>query len=151
MTQAIDFAIEKIHPNVLQYTSDQRDHAAITAGRRSRRSQLLEQPRPHGVPGRTTNTVFMIAESGQYLANGYMWIPKGTPHPVLAQIFVNWRLSDEVQFPDGELGPRAWAWAELKEGILGESYADLVPEWFAEDYFSYYPTVEQLETPVQVD
>ena len=45
------------------------------------------------------NTAFMLAKSGQYLVNGYMWIPKGTPHPILAQIFVDWRLSDEVQFP----------------------------------------------------
>jgi spermidine/putrescine-binding protein len=92
------------------------------------------------------NTAFMIAESGQFLANGYMWIPKGTPHPVLAQIFVNWRLSDEAQFPPESWGLEPGPWAELNEGIIGESYAELVPEWFAEDYFTYYPTVEQLTT-----
>ena len=36
--------------------------------------------------------------------------------------------------------------AELNEGVIGESYAELVPEWFAEDYFNYYPTTEQLTT-----
>ena len=92
------------------------------------------------------NTAFMIAESGQYLANGVMWIPKGAPHPVLAQIFVNWRLSDEAQFPPDSWGLEHGPWAELNEGILGESYADLIPEWFAEDYFNYYPTTEQLST-----
>jgi hypothetical protein len=75
-----------------------------------------------------------------------MWIPKGSQHPVLAQIFVNWRLSDDVQFPAESWGLEPGPWAELNEGVLGESYADLVPEWFAEDYFNYYPTVEQLTT-----
>ena len=36
-----------------------------------------------------------------------MWIPKDAPHPVLAQIFIDWRLSDEVQFPAGQLGYHA--------------------------------------------
>ena len=85
----------------------------------------------------------MLAKSGQYLVNGYMWIPKTAPHPVFAQIFIDWRLSDEVQFPPESWGISPGAWAELQEGILGESYADLVPDWFPE-YFSYYPTVEQL-------
>ena len=71
-----------------------------------------------------TNTAFMIAESGQYLANGFMWIPKGAPHPVLAQIFVNWRLSDDVQFPAESWGLEPGPWAELQEGFLGESYTE---------------------------
>jgi spermidine/putrescine-binding protein len=146
MTQAIDFAIEEIHPNVLQYTTD---------------SATMQQLLRNGVVDAVgfwnslarmeflngqANTAFMLAESGQFLANGYMWITKGTPHPVLAQIFVDWRLSDEVQFPPDSWGLEHGPWAELNEGILGESYADLVPEWFAADYFSYYPTVEQLTT-----
>ena len=144
MTEAIDFFIERIHPNVLQYTSDSATMQQLLRGgvvdavgfwNSLARMEFLDGQ---------TNTVFMIAESGQYLANGYMWIPKGTPHPVLAQIFVNWRLSDEVQFPPESWGLEPGPWAELNEGIIGESYADLVPEWFAEDYFTYYPTVEQL-------
>jgi spermidine/putrescine-binding protein len=146
MTQAIDFAIEQIHPNVLQYTTD---------------SATMQQLLRNGVVDAVgfwnslarmeflngqANTAFMIAASGQYLANGYMWITKGTPHPVLAQIFVDWRLSDEVQFPPDSWGLEHGPWAELNEGILGESYADLVPEWFAADYSSYYPTIEQLTT-----
>ena len=47
-----------------------------------------------------------------YPANGYLWIPKNAPHPVLAQIFINWRLAKDVQFPN------AWPinhgqWSEL--------------------------------------
>ena len=146
MTEAIDFAIQKIHPNVLQYTTDNATMQQLL------RNGVVDAvgfwnslARMEFLSGQT-NTAFMIAESGQYLANGYMWIPKGAPHPVLAQIFINWRLSDEVQFPAESWGLEPGPWAELNEGIIGETYAELVPEWFAEDYFSYYPTVEQLET-----
>ena len=146
MTEAIDFAIQKVHPNVLQYTTDQATMQQLL------RNGVVDAvgfwnslARMEFLNGEE-NTAFMIAESGQYLANGYMWIPKGAQHPVLAQIFINWRLSDEVQFPAESWGLEPGPWAELNEGIIGESYAELVPEWFVEDYFSYYPTVEQLET-----
>jgi spermidine/putrescine-binding protein len=146
MTEAIDFAIERIHPNVLQYTTDSATmQQLLRAGVVDAVGFWNSLARMEFLSGQT-NTAFMIAESGQYLVNGYMWIPKGTPHPVLAQIFVDWRLSDAAQFPPESWGLENGPWAELNEGILGESYADLVPEWFAEDYFSYYPTVEQLET-----
>ncbi len=146
MQAAIDFAVEKIHPNVLQYAAD---------------SATIQQLMRNGVVdaalfwnslarmeflGGETDTAFMIAESGQYLANGYMWIPKNAPHPVLAQIFVNWRLSDEAQFPPESWGLEHGPWAELNEGLLGPSYEGLIPEWFADEYFNYYPTIEQLET-----
>lgn len=146
MTEAIDFMIEGIHPNVLQYTTDSATMQQLL------RSGVVDAvgfwnslARMEFLNGQQ-NTAFMIAESGQYLANGMMWIPKGAPHPVLAQIFVNWRLSDEAQFPPESWGLEPGPWAELNEGILGESYADLVPEWFAENYFDYYPTIEQLTT-----
>jgi spermidine/putrescine-binding protein len=146
MKQTIDFAIQKIHPNVLQYTTD---------------SATMQQLLRNGVVdavgfwnslarleflGGQPNTAFMLAKSGQYLVNGYMWIPKSAPHPVLAQVFVNWRLNDNVQFPDESWNIEHGAWAELQEGILGESYnkPDLIPDWFAKDYFSYYPTIDQL-------
>jgi spermidine/putrescine-binding protein len=146
MTEAIDFAIQKIHPNVLQYTTDSATmQQLLRAGVVDAVGFWNSLARAEFLNGQT-NTALMIAKSGQYLANGFMWITKGAPHPVLAQIFVNWRLSDEVQFPAESWGLDPGPWSELQEGILGESYADLVPEWFAEDYFSFYPTVEQLET-----
>jgi hypothetical protein len=76
---------------------------------------------------------------------GYQWIPKGAAHPVLAQIYINWRLSPSVQFPNDwpiEHSP----WSELQEGFLGPTYVDLVPAWFKEKYFTYYPTLEQMDT-----
>ncbi|MFN8590789.1 MAG: PotD/PotF family extracellular solute-binding protein [Thermomicrobiales bacterium] len=144
MSQAIDFAIQKIHPNVYQYTTDSATmQQFLRAGVVDAVGFWNSLARMEFLSGQQ-NTAFMIAASGQYLVNGYMWITKGTPHPVLAQVFVDWRLSDEVQFPPDSWGLEHGPWAELNEGILGDSYADLIPEWFAADYFTYYPTVEQL-------
>ncbi len=55
-------------------------------------------------------------------------------------------MSDDVQFPAESWGIDHGAWAELQEGMLGESYTDLIPDWFKDDYFDYYPTIEQLQT-----
>jgi spermidine/putrescine-binding protein len=146
MDEAIAFAVERIHPNVLQYTTDSATPQqllrngvvdAIGFWNSMARLEFL---------GGYETTAFLVAESGQYLVNGYMWIPKGTPHPVLAQVFVNWRLGDEAQFPPESWGLEPGPWAELNEGLLGPSYEELIPEWFAEDYFTYYPTLDQLET-----
>lgn len=144
MTQAIDFLIQKVHPNVLQYTTDSSTmQQLLRAGVVDAVGFWNSLARMEFLNGQA-NTAFMLAKSGQYLVNGYMWIPKGTPHPILAQVFVDWRLSDEVQFPPDSWGLEHGPWAELNEGILGESYEGLVPEWFAADYFNYYPTIAQL-------
>ncbi|MCC7023269.1 MAG: extracellular solute-binding protein [Thermomicrobiales bacterium] len=146
MTQAIDFAIQKIHPNVLQYTTDSATmQQLLRAGVVDAVGFWDSLGRMEFLNGQT-NTAFLFAKSGQYLVNGYMWIPKGTQHPVLAQIFADWRLSDEAQFPPESWGLEHGPWAELNEGVLGESYVDLVPDWFKDDYFNFYPTIEQLTT-----
>jgi spermidine/putrescine-binding protein len=146
MTQAIDFAIEKIHPNVLQYTTDSATmQQLLRAGVVDAVGFWNSLGRMEFLNGQP-NTTFLVAKSGQYLVNGFMWITKGAPHPVLAQIFVDWRLSDDVQFPGEDWGIEHGPWAELQEGILGETYDGLIPEWFAADYFNYYPTIEQLTT-----
>ena len=144
MTSAIHFLIQKVHPNVLQYTTDSATmQQLLRAGVVDAVGFWDSLPRMEFLSGQA-DSAFLIAKSGQYLANGYMWIPKGTPHPVLAQIFVNWRLGDEAQFPPDSWGLEHGPWAELNEGIIGESYESLIPEWFAEDYFNFYPTIQQL-------
>jgi spermidine/putrescine-binding protein len=146
MTEAIDFAITDIHPNVLQYTTDSATMQQLLRGGVADATGFWNSLARMEFLSGQTNTAFLVAAGGQYLMNGFMWIPRSAPHPVLAQIFINWRLSDEVQYPPESWGLEPGPWAELNEGPLGESYVDLVPEWFAEDYFDYYPTIEQLTT-----
>ena len=91
----------------------------------------------------------LLLPANIYPANGYMWIPKGAQHPVLAQIFINWRLSPDVQFPNAwpiDHGP----WSELSEGFLGPDYQSQVPDWFKADYFTYYPNLDQIKTQFKV-
>jgi spermidine/putrescine-binding protein len=95
--------------------------------------------------GGNDDAALLIPPTGVYPANGYLWITKGAPHPVLAQIFINWRLSPEVQFPNNwgiENGP----WAELQEGFLGPSYSEeLIPAWIKDNYYDFYPTSQQID------
>jgi spermidine/putrescine-binding protein len=147
MQEVIDFLVEKVHPNALKYTSDfgeaQQLFASgvvdvVTFWNSFARLQYLNGQK---------EAAFLVAASGQYAVNGYMWIPVKPAHPVLAQIFVDWRLSDDAQFPDIESwGITEGAWAELHEGFLGPSYVDLVPDWIKDVYYTYFPTLEQLQT-----
>ncbi|MGD9712194.1 MAG: substrate-binding domain-containing protein [Thermomicrobiales bacterium] len=147
MSEAIRFLVEEVHPNVLKYTADTseaqqllRDGVVdvVTFWNSLARLQYLDGQE---------NAAFLVASSGQYAVNGYMFVPVAPAHPILAQIFMDWRLSDDAQFPDLE----AWGitegnWAEFHEGFMGESYVDLVPEWISDVYFNFFPTVDQLST-----
>jgi spermidine/putrescine-binding protein len=87
----------------------------------------------------------LLLPAAIYPANGYLWIPKGAQHPVLAQVFINWRLQPDVQFPNKwpiDHGP----WSELSEGFLGPDYQSQVPDWFKSDYATYYPSLDQIKT-----
>ena len=147
MEEVIDFAVNRIGPNALKYTSDFAEAQqlfanevvdVVTFWNSFARLQFLNGQ---------DEAAFLVAESGQYAVNGFMWVPASPPHPVLAQIFVDWRLSDDAQFPDiEEWGITEGAWAELHEGFMGPSYEDLVPEWIEDVYFNYFPTIEQLNT-----
>lgn len=144
MKEVVDWAVANIGPNVAKYTSDS-----------SEMQQLLRSGAVDAVSfwnslarleylGGHTDTALLVPQN-VYPANGYLWIPKGAPHPVLAQIFINWRLSKDVQFPNAwpiEHGP----WSELSEGFLGPDYVDQVPDWFKADYAKYFPTLDQIKT-----
>jgi spermidine/putrescine-binding protein len=146
MKEVVDFTVDQIHPNVIRNTTDSaemqqllRSEAALAVGFWNSLARLEFLSGEEG----TENTVALVAASGQYLANGYLWIPKRAKHPVLAQIFVDWRLSPDAQFPN-DWGIENGPWAELQEGLLGPTYEEYIPDWFADQYFTYYPTLDQL-------
>jgi spermidine/putrescine-binding protein len=75
MTRAIDFAIQKIHPNVLQYTTDSATmQQLLRAGVVDAVGFWDSLGRMEFLNGQT-NTLFLFAKSGQNLVNGYRWIP----------------------------------------------------------------------------
>jgi spermidine/putrescine-binding protein len=145
--QAIDYIIDKIGPNVLKYTADNAEAQSLfKSGAVDVVSFWNSMARLQFLDG-MEDAAFLVAASGQYAVNGYMWIPVKAKHPVLAQIFIEWRLSDDAQFPDLDAwGITKGAWPELQEGFMGPSYEGLVPDWIKDVYFNYYPTIEQLST-----
>lgn len=147
MQEVIDFAVKKIGPNTVKYTSDNSElqqlfeSGAVDVVTFWNSMARLEYLNGH------EEAAFLVASSGQYAVNGYLWIPVKPKHPVLAQIFIDWRLSDDAQFPDlNAWGITKGGWAELQEGFLGPSYQRDVPDWIKDVYFNYFPTVEQLST-----
>ena len=148
MKEVVDWAIENIGPNVLKYTGDSSEmQQLLRSGAADAVAFWNSLARLEYFNG-YTDTALLLPKS-IYPANGYLWIPKGAPHPVLAQIFINWRLSPEVQFPNDwpiDHGP----WSELSEGFLGPEYVTHIPEWFAKDYFTYFPTLDQIKTQFKV-
>jgi spermidine/putrescine-binding protein len=144
MKEVVDWAVTNIGPNVVKYTTDQPtlqqlfESGAVDAFAFWNGTARLEYFGGH-------KDATLLVPSTIYPANGYLWIPKGATHPVLAQIFINWRLSPEVQFPN-DWPIEHGQWSELSEGFLGPDYVSHVPDWFAADYFSYFPTLDQIKT-----
>jgi len=144
MKEVVDWMVENIGPNVLKYTTDSSEmQQLLRSGAADAVGFWNSLARLEYFSG-YTDTALLLPKS-IYPVNGYLWIPKGALHPVLAQIFINWRLSPDVQFPNSwpiEHGP----WSELSEGFLGPEYVTHVPDWFAKDYFKYFPTLDQIKT-----
>jgi spermidine/putrescine-binding protein len=149
MKEVVDWAATNIGPNVLKYTTDSAEmQQLLKSGAADAVVFWNSLARLEYFGGNTDAALLLPANI--FPVNGYLWVPKGAPHPVLAQVFINWRLSKEVQFPNAwpiDHGP----WSELSEGFLGPDYVDQVPEWFAKDYFSYFPTLDQIKTFKTVD
>jgi ABC-type Fe3+ transport system substrate-binding protein len=144
MKEVVDWAVTNIGPNVVKYTTDQAtpqklfEQGAIDAVGFWNSLARLEYLGGH-------KEAALLVPPTIYPANGYLWIPKNAQHPVLAQVFMNWRLAKDVQFPN------TWSinhgqWSELSEGFLGPDYVDQVPDWFKSDYFTYFPNLDQIGT-----
>jgi len=151
MHEVVDWIAQNISPNVLKYTSDSSEmQQLLRSGAADAVTFWNSLARLEYFSGKNNDAALLLPTS-IYPVNGYLWIPKGAAHPVLAQIFINWRLAPDVQFPN------AWPidhspWSELSEGFLGPSYTSLVPDWLKADYSKYYPTLDQIQTQFkQVD
>ena len=117
MKEVVDWAMTNIGPNVTKYTTDQPtiqqllESGAIDAFAFWNATARLEYL--GGQQGRRP------ARAGDDLPGQRLPLdPEEAPHPVLAQVFINWRLAPDVQFPN------AWPidhgqWSELSEGFLG--------------------------------
>ena len=92
--------------------------------------------------------VTQVVPTALYPINGYVWIPKKALHPVLAQIFINWRISPEVQFPN-DWGLEPGPYTQLSEGFLGPEYVSHVPDWLEADYYNFYLKMDQIESSLQ--
>jgi ABC-type thiamine transport system substrate-binding protein len=144
MKEVVDWVVANILPNVAQVTTDQPTlQQLFESGQADVVTFWNSLARLEYLGGHPDAALLVPATI--YPANGYLWVPKGAAHPVLAQIFMNWRLAPDVQFPN------AWPidhgkWSELSEGFLGPDYVSLVPEWFKADYATYYPTLDQIQS-----
>jgi hypothetical protein len=147
MKEVVDWMLKNIGPNVIKYSTTQSELSSlIESGTAEAEVYWNGQSRLEYFGGHTN--IANVVPSALYPINGYLWIPKGAPHPVLAQIFNNWRISPEVQFPNTwNMGHGPWA--ELSEGLLGPDYVSHIPDWFQKDYYTYYLTLDQIKTSLQ--
>jgi spermidine/putrescine-binding protein len=149
MKEVVDWVMTNVYPNVLKYTPDSAEmQQLLRSGAVDAVSFWNSLARLEYFGGNTDAA--LLVPAAVFPVNGYLWVPKGAAHPVLAQVFINWRLAKDVQFPNAwpiDHGP----WSELSEGFLGPDYVDQVPDWFTKDYFSYFPNLDQIKTFKSVD
>jgi spermidine/putrescine-binding protein len=150
MKEVVDWLIANIGPNLVngdKYTSTESQlQQLMDSGTADAEVFWNGQTRLEYFSG--NKDVSQVVPAALFPINGYVWIPKKAPHPVLAQVFINWRLAPEVQFPNDwniEHGP----WTQLSEGFLGDSYVSHVPDWFKSDYYNNYLTIDQIKSSLQ--
>ena len=99
MKEVVDWAVANIGPNVLKYTPDSAEmQQLLRSGAADAVSFWNSLARLEYFGGNTDAA--LLVPANMFPVNGYLWIPKGAAHPVLAQVFINWRLGTEVQFPN---------------------------------------------------
>ena len=142
---ALDVIVNDITPNAVRYTNDLTETIEMfTSGEVDAVVHWSDFGRHAFANGMTTART-LITVLGQYPFNGMLWIPKHPASPILAQLYINWRLADPVQFPDAT----AWdidqaTWFDLHQGILGKTYQSLPPGPLGDTYWNFYPTFDRL-------
>ena len=146
MKEVVDWAMTNIGPNVIEVHQRPADDPAAARVGRDRRVRRSGTPRAGSSTWRATRRRRCSCRATIYPANGYLWIPKNAPHPVLAQIFMNWRLDRRTSSSRTPGRSTTASGASCREGFLGPDYVDLVPDWFKADYVTYFPTLDQIKT-----
>ena len=145
VTAAITYMAEKIHPNALKYTTDLDEvKSLITAGTVDAVVHWSSLARDL-YSGGMTSVKALLPTLGQYPFCGVLWIPVGVQHPVMAQLFIDWRISVDAQMPDlNEWGIDQATWLNLHEGLIGRDYAEAIPLWLKDTYRSFYPPADRI-------
>jgi len=153
MEKAIKWTAEKVHPNVLKYTSDEADimenlerEVSWVGGYWCCLAEGYALTKPH--------LKAPLLEPWMPNLPGVYWIPKNCEHPVLAQIACDWLISPEHQFADIEKWPviDKEKWLMMEEGPLGHYYEQFEPAWSKElgpkGIYEVYPTLEEAKTKI---
>lgn len=165
MKAVVDFVVNQVKPNVIKVTSDSAEMQRLLRSGAAQAvcfwNSLARLEQLSGQPG-TDKTVYTLPSAGVPVINGYMWIPKGSPHPLLAQVFLNWRIGSDGLIPGDKwpsapgAGPMNWqenqgAWSEIFEGVLYAEQEKDIPAWFADSYKRFYPPFRDYDKLKAVD
>jgi len=172
MKKTLDWIAKNIHPNVLKYTDDEGEMdqllssetvwvcgywCALAEGYRVTNPVLQGSHLMPGFKGVDGNFPAPHAD-----LPGFLWIPKNTASPVLAQIAADFELSPLALFPDihqWKFGPddktSEMLWARAEEGILGPDHNQYIPDWVnalgPKGINELYPTLDQAKSAPQLD
>jgi spermidine/putrescine-binding protein len=165
MKAVVDFFVNQIKPNIIKVTSDSAEMQRLLRSGAAQAvmfwNSLARLEQLSGQPG-TDKTTYTLPPAGAPVINGYMWIPKAAQHPLLAQLFLNWRISSDGLIPTDKwpsapgAGPMKWqedkgTWSEIFEGVLYAEQEKDVPAWFAQDYKRFYPPFSDYDKLKAVD
>jgi len=160
MREAIKWVAENVHPNVYKYTSDEAEIIELSENNVTWIncywccSPEMEQAAGRKWLGPRLLKPFMPS------LHGVAWIPKGVQHPILAQLYVDWLLSPDFQFPDinatgfAELDPvtAKQLWAGMTEGPMGPYYEQFIPDWWGgkEEYYKVFPRWDTVKPYLEI-
>ncbi len=162
MKQTLEWVAKNVHPNVLKYTSDEAELIELSEGNTTWvNCYWCCSPEMEQAAGNTWLGSILL-EPYMPSLHGVAWIPKGVQKPILAQLYVDWLLSPEFQFPkiddvgfkDLDLKEAKKLWAGMTEGPMGPYYEQFIPDWWGgkDNYYKVFPTYQAVkEFYIEVD
>ncbi|MEM2235139.1 MAG: extracellular solute-binding protein [Desulfurococcaceae archaeon] len=140
MEEVIKFAAEKIHPNVLRYTTSEAEIMELMERGEAWAIAWWWYLAPvEAVKGYPVSRV--AQPQGSVFVPGIAWIPKNVQHPVLAQIFIDFLMSVKfwfaLDFPQYRESKEDFLM--LHQNLLNDTNIDLLPDWIKPIYANIYP------------